>query len=219
MSSHPDPSYGQDTDVPGYWAHLPHQSELPWVHGRRIALREGSTLNLLLQLPSVREPGLRCVQRLETGQQFFNKIGHQVPNIEALLIQSAGTRLEGDERCTFCKGGNGKFDSCVVVPSLGHLISECGNCHWGYKVDRRRHCNARNTVAQLPVSTEPEPELEPGELERRIAEEVQSRRIAQAKGTRAEAEVAKWKRELARHNENIIALMEQKVRFYQREGS
>ena len=45
---------------------------------------------------------------------------------DAVLMHLFGTEMEGAAACTKCQKGEGKFTSCVVMPSMGKGCSCCG---------------------------------------------------------------------------------------------
>ncbi|KAI5310534.1 hypothetical protein KEM55_005743 [Ascosphaera atra] len=49
-----------------------------------------------------------------------------------MICQSRGVELQGDQRCRYCKAGNGVFKSCVVDVSTKPVAGgACANCQWG----------------------------------------------------------------------------------------
>ena len=76
LPNHPTPLYGEDGDEPGYWANLPYKR--PWRRGRWTFEQSGTNLNLLNQLPLIREPALRISWDTApaSGQAFYDQLGH-----------------------------------------------------------------------------------------------------------------------------------------------
>ncbi|KAF3019922.1 hypothetical protein E8E15_003952 [Penicillium rubens] len=126
--AYPVPVVGEDEDQPGFWAHSALNN--PWPRGRRVRERPGTLLHTLQTAPLRREPGLRT---LKNGEDFYYTIGTKTANIEALLVQSVGERIDIREACDFCQLSQGPFTSCVIAAGLRHLLLTCANCHWGSK--------------------------------------------------------------------------------------
>lgn len=164
-TTYPAPVVGEDENQPGFWAHSALSN--PWPRGRRVRERPHTLLHTLQTAPLRREPGLRT---LRNGEDFYYTVGTKTANIEALLVQSIGERIDIKGACDSCQRDQGPFTSCVIVPNLRHLLTACANCHWGSKGQR---CSF---ITQLPMAytTIDKPEtLE--ELEETLAKEILAR--------------------------------------------
>ncbi|CAI7647860.1 unnamed protein product [Penicillium palitans] len=127
-TTYPAPVVGEDEDQPGFWAHSALNN--PWPRGRRVRERPQTLLHALQTAPLRREPGLRT---LRNGEDFYYTVGTKTANIEALLVQSVGEKIDIEEACDLCQRFRGPFTSCVIAADLRHLLPTCANCHWGLK--------------------------------------------------------------------------------------
>ncbi|KAJ5699695.1 hypothetical protein N7536_002708 [Penicillium majusculum] len=127
-TTYPAPVVGEDEDQPGFWAYSALSN--PWPRGRRVRERPHTLLHALQTAPLRHEPGLRT---LRNGEDFYYTVGTKTANIEALLVQSVGEKIDIEEACDFCQQFQGPFTSCVISADLRHLLPTCANCHWGLK--------------------------------------------------------------------------------------
>ncbi|KAJ5771756.1 hypothetical protein N7520_002285 [Penicillium odoratum] len=136
-SSFPPLLHTRDGNHPGWWATA--ASRGSWKAGSRLIYQSDSLLSQLHQLPPVREPATLFPR---DAAKFFNAVGKSPRNVEALVAQAVGVRMDADHQCQCCKHGYGVFASCVIVPSLSGLIHGCANCHWA-RGNNKSFCNFR----------------------------------------------------------------------------
>ncbi|KAJ5796226.1 uncharacterized protein N7518_004766 [Penicillium psychrosexuale] len=167
----PAPVVGEDEDQPGFWAYSALNN--PWPRGRRVRERPGTLLHTLRTAPLRREPGLRT---LKNGEDFYYTVGTKTANIEALLVQSVGERIDIGEACDFCQRSQGPFTSCVIAADLRHLRPTCANCHWGSK---GKQCSfiAQPPIAHTSIQQTATPEIPKTlkELDETLAKEILAR--------------------------------------------
>ncbi|KAJ5357209.1 hypothetical protein N7541_004367 [Penicillium brevicompactum] len=129
---YPDPTYGEFNkadEKPGFWAKR--AAEAPWGLGATDLHQPGTLLNRLSRMPLQREPILQSDTEHRkraklSGEEFDHQIGRQKDQINALIGQAVGKRLDSDNACERCVSLNGKFNACVSVPGM----NECASCTW-----------------------------------------------------------------------------------------
>ncbi|KAJ5633279.1 hypothetical protein N7490_009618 [Penicillium lividum] len=149
-SSFPVLLHTRDGNHPGWWATA--ASRGSWKAGSRLIYQPESLLYQLHQLPPIREPATLFPR---DAAKFFCVVGKSPRNVEALVAQAVGVRMNADHQCQCCKHGYGVFASCVIVPSLSDLIHGCANCHWA-RGNNKSLCNFRldNVSPTAPIVEE-----------------------------------------------------------------
>ncbi|KAJ5962787.1 hypothetical protein N7501_007728 [Penicillium viridicatum] len=139
-------AYGEADRKPGYWARRAIRCH--WPRSLNHSKRPQTLLYNLRQMDLQREPTLQrntknLKRKVGDGLLFDKQVSHRRENVEALVGQVVGKKVSHGLACDNCLILDGKFTSCVRMPSMQH----CANCHWGGEYIR---CSLLKTSNENP---------------------------------------------------------------------